>query len=152
MQSQENFNELKTIITKKMSIVKEFREFAVKGNAIDLAVGVIIGAAFGKIVSSVVTDLFMPIIGFFVGGVNFTFLKLTLKEPVVDSAGKVIKEGVTMNYGNFLQTTFDFLMIAICVFLIIKLINKMKKKQEETPAAPPADITLLTEIRDLLKK
>lgn len=135
-----------------MSLVKEFREFAIKGNAIDLAVGVIIGAAFGKIVTSVVTDLFMPIIGFFVGGINFTFLKLTLKEPVKDAAGKVIKEGVTLNYGNFLQTTFDFLLIALCVFIMIKLINSMKKKHEAASTAPPADVVLLTEIRDLLKK
>jgi large conductance mechanosensitive channel len=135
-----------------LSLIKEFREFAVKGNAIDLAVGVIIGAAFGKIVSSIVNDLFMPIIGLFVGGVNFTFLKLTLKEPVLDSTGKVIKEGVTLNYGNFLQTTFDFLLIALCIFLIVKLLNSVKRKQIEEPKPQPADIALLTEIRDLLKE
>lgn len=135
-----------------MSLLKEFREFAVKGNAIDLAIGVIIGAAFGKIVSSVVNDLFMPIIGIFVGGVNFTFLKLTLKEPVLDSTGKVIKEGVTLNYGNFLQTTFDFLLIALCIFLIVKLLNSVKRKQVEEPKPLSADVVLLTEIRDLLKE
>ncbi len=135
-----------------MSLIKEFREFAIKGNAIDLAVGVIIGAAFGKIVSSIVNDLFMPIIGIFVGGVNFTFLKLTLKEPVLDSTGKVIKEGVTLNYGNFLQTTFDFLLIALCIFLIVKLLNSVKRKHVEEPKPPSADVVLLTEIRDLLKE
>jgi large conductance mechanosensitive channel len=135
-----------------LSLIKEFREFAIKGNAIDLAVGVIIGAAFGKIVSSIVNDLFMPIIGIFVGGVNFTFLKLTLKEPVLDSTGKVIKEGVTLNYGNFLQTTFDFLLIALCIFLIVKLLNSVKRKHVEEPKPPSADVVLLTEIRDLLKE
>ena len=135
-----------------MGFVKEFKEFIAKGNAMDLAVGVIIGAAFGKIVSSIVNDLFMPIIGIFVGGVNFTFLKLTLKEPVLDSTGKVIKEGVTLNYGNFLQTTFDFLLIALCIFLIVKLLNSVKRKHVEEPKPPSADVVLLTEIRDLLKE
>ena len=134
-----------------MSFIKEFREFAIKGNAFDLAVGVIIGAAFGKIVSSIVADLFMPIIGFFVGGVNFTFLKITLKPPVYDAAGKVIKEGVTLNYGNFLQTTFDFILIAFCVFLIVKFINIMKKTEEAKPVKLSEEAKLLTEIRDELK-
>jgi len=126
-----------------MSIIKEFREFAIKGNAIDLAVGVIIGAAFGKIISSLVSDIFMPIIGLILGGVNFTSLRLILKDTSI------------LTYGNFLQTTFDFFMIALCVFLFVKLLNKMKRKEEVAPAVPPEpseEVKLLTEIRDLLKK
>lgn len=126
-----------------MSIIKEFKEFAVKGNAIDLAVGVIIGAAFGKIISSLVSDIFMPLIGLVMGGVNFTSLKLILKDTSI------------LTYGNFLQTTFDFLIIAFCIFLFVKLLNKMKRKEEVVPATPPEpseEVKLLTEIRDSLKK
>ena len=126
-----------------MSIVKEFKEFAIKGNAMDLAIGVIIGAAFGKIISSLVNDIFMPILGLFIGGMNFTGLKVTLKDTAI------------LTYGNFLQTTFDFLMIAICIFIFVKIINSMKRKQEEEPpkpAEPSEEVKLLTEIRDALKK
>ena len=135
-----------------------------KGNVVDMAVGVIIGGAFGKIVTSVVNDLFMPVIGMLVGGVNFTDLKLTLKDAVpeqLNEAGEVIQAAVpavTLNYGNFLQQTFDFLIIAFSIFLFISLIKKMteKKKVEEAPAPAPApepsaEEKLLTEIRDLLK-
>ena len=136
-----------------------------KGNVVDMAVGVIIGGAFGKIVTSVVNDLIMPAVGMLVGGVNFTDLKLTMKEAVpevVNEAGEVIQAAVpavTLNYGNFLQQTFDFIIIAFSIFLFISLIKKMseKKKAEEpaAPAPPPApskEEVLLTEIRDLLKE
>ena len=135
--------------------INEFKEFAVKGNAVDMAVGVIIGGAFGKIVTSIVNDIIMPPIGWLIGGVKFTDLKCTL--PQIDLGVEKL-EPVTINYGNFIQTTFDFIMIAFCVFLLVKGINKMakKKKAEEVkPAAPPApskEELLLTEIRDLLKQ
>lgn len=137
-----------------MKVIQEFKEFAMRGNVVDMAVGIIIGGAFGKIVSSVVADIVMPVVGLFVGGVNFTDLKITMKDTVLDAAGQVTTPAVTLNYGNFIQVTFDFLIIAFAIFLMIKAINKMKKKEEKAPAvppAPPADITLLTEIRDLLK-
>ena len=135
--------------------INEFKEFAVKGNAVDMAVGVIIGGAFGKIVTSIVNDIIMPPIGWLIGGVKFTDLKCTL--PQIDLGVEKL-EPVTINYGNFIQTTFDFIIIAFCVFLLVKGINKMakKKKAEEVkPAAPPApskEELLLTEIRDLLKQ
>ena len=137
--------------------INEFKEFAVKGNAVDMAVGVIIGGAFGKIVSSVVADVIMPPLGLLIGGVNFTDLKWVMKPAeVVD--GKEIA-AVTLNYGNFLQATFDFLIIAFSIFMFIKLITKLtEKKKAETPAAPPAppvlskEEVLLTEIRDILKE
>lgn len=136
-----------------MGFIKEFKEFAMRGNVIDMAVGVIIGGAFGKIVSSVVDDLLMPPIGWLIGGVNFTDLKLTL--PAEKIAGVEMK-AATINYGNFIQTSIDFIIVAFCVFLLVKLINNIsKKKKEETPAAPPtpsAEEKLLTEIRDLLKE
>lgn len=138
-----------------MKIVQEFREFAMKGNVMDMAVGIIIGAAFGKIVSSLVNDVIMPPLGLLIGGVDFTELKVILKEAAVDPAGNAIS-AVTLNYGTFVQTTFDFLIVAFAIFLMIKGMNNMKKKQAEAPApAPPApskEETLLTEIRDLLKK
>ncbi|MEE1542227.1 MAG: large-conductance mechanosensitive channel protein MscL [Paludibacteraceae bacterium] len=138
-----------------MKILDEFKAFAMRGNVIDMAVGVIIGGAFGKIVSSVVADVIMPPIGLLVGGVNFTDLKWEMKEAVLNDAGEVVAPAVTLNYGNFLQVTFDFLIVAIAVFAFVKLINSLnKKKKEEAPAAPPApskEEVLLTEIRDLLK-
>jgi len=136
-----------------MGFVKEFKEFAMRGNVMDMAVGVVIGAAFGKIVSSLVADVFMPLISLITGGVNFTDWKLVLNKVVVD--GINVTPEVTINYGNFIQVTFDFLIIAFSIFLVIKAINKIKKKEEEKPAEPaatPEDIQLLTEIRDLLKK
>ena len=137
-----------------MGVFKEFKTFIARGNVIDLAVGVIIGAAFGKIVSSLVSDLIMPPIGYFFGGVNFANLKIILKNATVDATGKAV-EAVSLNYGSFLQSVLDFLIVAFCIFIVVKMINKMKslnKKEEEAAAAPPADIQLLTEIRDLLKK
>ncbi len=130
-----------------------------KGNVMDMAIGVIIGGAFGKIVTSLVNDLLMPIIGALIGNVNFTTLSLTLRAPKLNEAGEVVKEAVTLNYGNFIQVTIDFLIVALCIFAVIKLINKatslVKKKEEETPAPAPepsAEEKLLTEIRDLLKE
>ena len=138
----------------KSSFLQDFKSFAMKGNVVDMAVGVIIGGAFGKIVSSVVADIIMPPLGLLVGGVNFTDLKWVMKPAeVVD--GKEIA-AVTLNYGNFLQVTFEFPTIAFSIFLFIKLLTKlMNKKKEEAPAAPPApskEEVLLTEIRDLLKE
>ena len=148
----------------KSTFLQEFKAFAMKGNVVDMAVGVIIGGAFGKIVSSVVADVIMPPIGLLVGGVNFTDLKWVMKDAVAevkDEAVNVItaaQDAVTLNYGNFLQVTFDFLIIAFSIFLMIKLLTKLteKKKAEEkaAPAPPPApskEELLLTEIRDLLK-
>ena len=137
-----------------MSIIREFKEFAIRGNVMDLAVGIIIGGAFGKIVSSLVADVLMPPIGLLIGGVQFTELKLWLKDPVVDPSGKVIKAAVTINIGNFLQTIFDFLVIAIAIFMIVKVINRLNRKKPEDIAqdVPSPEVQLLTEIRDLLKK
>jgi large conductance mechanosensitive channel len=132
-----------------MSILKEFREFAVKGNVVDLAVGIIIGGAFGKIVSSVVADIIMPPIGLLVGGVDFKALKIVLRE----AAGPKAPE-VTLNYGQFFQYVFDFLIVAWAVFILVKLINKLKREAPvppAVPAAPPRQEVLLEEIRDLLK-
>jgi len=132
-----------------MKILDEFKKFAMKGNMVDMAIGIIIGAAFGKIVSSLVNDILMPPIGTLLGGVNFTDLKLTIK------AATEAAPAVTWNYGNFVQVTIDFLIVAFSVFLLVKAINATKKKEEEAPAAPPAptkDQELLSEIRDLLKK
>lgn len=121
-----------------MGVVKEFKEFAMKGNVVDLAVGVIIGGAFGAIVNSLVGDIIMPVIGVLTGGVDFS--------------GLAIKVGdASVAYGKFIQAVFSFLIVAFSLFLIIKGMNSMKKKEEAAPAAPPADVQLLTEIRDLLK-
>jgi large conductance mechanosensitive channel len=129
-----------------MKIISEFKEFAMRGNVVDLAVGIIIGGAFGKIVTSFVNDVLMPPIGVLLGGVNFTDLKITMK------AAAGAQPAVTWNYGNFLQVTVDFVIIAFAIFMMIKVINKMKKKEEAKPAEPSNQEKLLTEIRDLLKK
>jgi large conductance mechanosensitive channel len=130
-----------------MSMLKEFKEFAMKGNVVDLAVGVIIGGAFGKIVSSLVADIFMPILGLITGGINFSDMAIKLKDASAD--GKV--PAVLLAYGKFIQNTIDFIIVAFAIFLLVKAINSFKRKQEEAPAAPPAQEVLLTEIRDLLK-
>lgn len=138
----------------KSSFIKEFKEFAMRGNVVDMAVGVIIGGAFGKIVSSLVSDVIMPPIGLLVGGVKFTDLEWVLKPAIMEDGVEAVA-AVTLNYGTFLQNIFDFLIIAFSIFLFIKLINKFKTKEEEAPKAPPAPSTeevLLTEIRDLLKE
>jgi len=137
-------------------MIKEFKEFAVKGNVLDMAIGVVIGAAFGKIVSSLVADIIMPLIGLLVGGVDFTQWKWVLS-AANEAAGKA---EVAITYGNFIQVVFDFLIVAWCIFMVVKGINKvkdLKKKEEEAPAEPaepvvPEDIQLLREIRDSLKK
>ncbi len=132
-----------------MSILKEFKEFAVKGNAVDMAVGIIVGAAFGKIISSLVADVFMPPIGVLIGGVDFSKLAITIKEAV-DGA-----PAVTLNYGNFIQSAVDFTIIAFVIFMVVKLINKLKKTEVAPPPPEPAptkEELLLTEIRDLLKQ
>ncbi|MCO1604252.1 large-conductance mechanosensitive channel protein MscL [Desulfosporosinus nitroreducens] len=127
-----------------MSFIKEFKEFATRGNVVDLAVGIIIGGAFGKIVSSLVADIIMPPIGLIIGGIKFTDLKIGLKDDV------------TLNIGNFIQTTFDFIIVAGAIFFIIKLMNSLKRKKIKdeavSPSTPSVEVQLLTEIRDLLKK
>lgn len=139
-----------------MKILKDFKEFAMRGNVVDLAVGVIIGGAFGKIVASLVADVIMPPIGLMVGGVTFTDLKVVMKPAeVIDG---VEKAAVTLNYGNFIQVTFDFLIVAFAIFMFINLINKMNRKKEVAPAPPPPppaptkEEVLLAEIRDILKE
>ena len=130
-----------------MSFVSEFRDFAVKGNVVDMAVGVIIGAAFGKIVSSLVGDVVMPPLGMLIGGVDFSDLAVTLKAPMEGAAA------VTVRYGKFIQTIIDFTIIAFAIFLAVKFINRMKKKEEVAPTAPPTkQEQLLMEIRDLLRE
>ena len=138
-----------------MKMLDEFKAFAMRGNVMDMAVGIIIGGAFGKIISSVVSDIIMPPIGLVMGGVNFTDLKLNMKAAEVNALGVVTKPAVTLNYGNFLQATVDFLIIAFAIFMIVKGMNAMKKKEVEKPSAPPApsaEVVLLTQIRDALRK
>ena len=137
-----------------MGMLSEFRQFAMRGNVVDLAVGVIIGGAFGKIVSSFVADVLMPPIGALLGGTDFTGLKLVIKEKVVEVGGKVISQPVTINYGNFIQVTIDFLIIAFSIFMMIKMMNAMNKKEvplAAAPAEPSNEEKLLIEIRDLLR-
>ena len=132
-----------------MSVLKELKDFMMRGNVVDMAVGVIIGGAFGKIVSSLVSDIIMPPIGVILNGVDFTDLKLVLKEAAGDTAA------VSINYGVFLQTILDFVIISTAIFFAIKGINKLQSAKEEAPAAPPAptkEEQLLSEIRDLLKE
>ena len=132
-----------------MSMMKEFRDFAMRGNVVDMAVGIVIGGAFGKIVTSFVNDVLMPPIGMAIGGVDFSDLAITLKEAAGEAAA------VTLNYGAFIQTVLDFVIIAFAIFMVIKAMNNLKKKEEAAPPPPPkpsAEETLLTEIRDLLKK
>lgn len=136
--------------------LQEFKTFALRGNVIDMAVGIIIGGAFGKIVSSLVSDLLMPVLGLLIGGIHFNNLKFVIKQAVIED-GKTVSPEVAINYGNFIQVTIDFLIIALSIFILIKLISKLSfKKAEEDKAAPPpsppADIVLLTEIRDLLRE
>ena len=137
-----------------MGMLQEFKAFAMRGNVVDMAVGIIIGGAFGKIITSVVNDIIMPPIGLAVGGVDFKELKLIIQAASTDAAG-VVTEAVSINYGNFIQTTVDFLIIAFAIFMVIKAMNRMKKKEEAAPPPPPGptkDQELLMEIRDLLKK
>jgi len=131
-----------------MSMMQEFKKFAMRGNVVDMAVGIIIGGAFGKIVSSFVADVLMPPVGLLLGNVSFSQLSVTLKDAVGEQAA------VTLNYGNFIQTVLDFVIMAFAVFMLVKAMNSMKQKEEEAPAAPPApsrEEEILTEIRDILK-
>ena len=131
-----------------MSMMSEFKSFAVKGNVMDMAVGIIMGGAFGKIVASFVNDVLMPPIGMLLGGVDFTSLALTLKKATPDA------EAVMLKYGAFVQTVVDFLIIAFAIFMMVRWMNRLKKKEEAAPAAPPkpsSEEVLLTEIRDLLR-
>ena len=136
----------------------DFKEFALKGNVIDMAVGVIIGGAFGKIVSSLVDDIIMPVVSLATGGVNFADKAVELSPAQTDAVtGEVLKEAVNWNYGMFIQNIIDFLIIALCIFVAVRMAMKLKKKEEEPapapePAAPSQEEVLLTEIRDLLKK
>lgn len=152
MKNRIEISDLKNARLPKVKWVDEFKAFALKGNVVDMAVGIIIGAAFGKIVSSLVTDVVMPPIGVLIGGVDFKDLSIVLKEAV-DAA-----PAVTLNYGNFIQVVFDFLIVAFAIFMVIKAMAMAKRKnetkKEETPvvAEPTKEEVLLTEIRDLLKK
>ncbi len=138
-----------------MSLTKEFKEFISHGNVIDLAVGVVVGAAFGKIVTSLVEDILLPPIGIMVGGVNFSDLKLVIQQAAIDSAGKEIP-AVTINYGSFIQVAISFIIIALAIFVfVVKPMNAIKKKEAAKPAAAPGpskEEVLLTQIRDLLRK
>lgn len=136
-------------------LLKDFKDFAMKGNVVDMAVGVIIGGAFGKIVSSLVNDIIMPVVSLCTGSVKFSDLSTVLRPEEVDAAGKVISEAVTFNYGMFIQNIVDFLIIAFSIFMALRILLKFKKKEEEAPAPAPEpskEEVLLTEIRDLLKQ
>jgi len=138
-----------------MSFAKEFKEFALKGNLIDMAVAFVMGAAFGKVVSGFIDGLFMPVVGKITAGVDFQSLKLILSEAQYNEAGKLITAEASIKYGQFITIFIDFLLVAFCMFLLIKAMNKMKAKEENKVVAPPApskEEVLLTEIRDLLKK
>lgn len=138
---------------------KEFKEFAMRGNVLDMAIGVVIGGAFGKITTSLVNDVFMPLVGLLIGGVDLAKFNIVLKPEVLDEAGEVVKAGVTLGFGTFLSAILDFILVAFCIFLMIRTMNrvheKLQKKEEEAPApeepAAPTSEELLTEIRDLLK-
>ena len=137
-----------------MSFITEFKEFAMRGNVIDLAVGVVIGGAFGKIIASLVNDVVMPVIGKILGGVNFTDLAVVLTPAQMGADGKEVAAAVLLRYGAFIQSMIDFALIALAIFVAIKVINRLQRKKEEAPVAPapPAeDIVLLTEIRDSLR-
>ena len=136
-----------------MSMISEFKEFAMKGNVMDMAVGIIIGGAFGKIISSLVNDIIMPVVGKLLGGVDFSGLFLNLGEGDFSTLAAAREAGAaTLNYGSFIQTAIDFLIIAFAIFMMIKAMNSVRKVDEEAPAEPPAEQVLLSEIRDLLKK
>ncbi|MFH0953829.1 MAG: large-conductance mechanosensitive channel protein MscL [Verrucomicrobiota bacterium] len=137
-----------------MRILKEFKEFAMKGNVLDMAVGIIIGGAFGKIVSSLVNDIIMPPLGWLMGGIDFKDKVLVLKEALVDAAGTVTTPAVAISYGAFINQVLDFTIVALSIFILVKAMNTLKRKEEAKPASPPQlppDVALLAEIRDILK-
>lgn len=138
-----------------MSMMKDFKEFALKGNVLDMAVAFVLGVAFKNVIKSIVDDIIMPVVGIFTGGTDFSSKKVVLSEAVLDATGKVIKPENAITYGNLIQVILTFIIIAFVLFLIVRGFMKMKKKKEEEPTPPPApsaEETLLTEIRDLLKK
>ncbi len=138
-----------------MGIIQDFKAFALKGNVVDLAVGVVTGGAFGKIVSSLVSDVIMPPLALITGGINFTDMKLVLREAMVRADGKAL-EAITLNYGNFIQHSVDFFLIALSIFMVIQAMSRLRAaKPEEVPVvadATPPEVALLSEIRDLLKR
>ena len=134
-----------------MGMMTEFKEFAMRGNVIDLAVGVVIGAAFGKIVTALVDKVIMPPLGLLIGGVDFSKMAIVLKDATVDAAGKDVP-AVVLAYGEFINALVQFVIVAFAIFLVVKAINRMHKKPEPAPAATPEDVLLLREIRDSLKK
>lgn len=138
-----------------MKLIKEFKEFAIKGNMFDMAIGIIIGSAFNKIISSLVNDIIMPLLSLVVGKVNFQNLKYTLQDQLIDNEGNVTKELVVFKYGLFIQVALDFLLVAVTVFFIIKVFNKLRRKAEDDKdqtVKPSKEIELLSEIRDLMKE
>ena len=138
-----------------MKIINEFKEFAIKGNMFDMAIGIIIGVAFNKMVSSLVNDIILPSFSLIIGNVNFQNLNIILQKEIIDNTGNIIQELVVIKYGNFIQVIFDFFIIAITVFLVIKLFNKLRRKadnEKDTTVSTPRNIELLSEIRDLLKE
>ncbi len=140
-----------------MKIITEFKEFAMKGNVLDMAIGIILGGAFGKIVSSLVTDILMPPLGLLIGGVDFSDLRVTLKHEVLNAVGTIISPAVSINYGKFIQSAIDFTLVALAIFILIKGINRLRRKSTEpaevvAPPVPTKQEVLLTEIRDILNK
>ena len=138
-----------------MKWLQEFKAFAVRGNVVDMAVGIVIGAAFGKIVSSFVADVIMPPIGILIGGIDFSNLVVTLKEAVPATADAVAQTAVTLNYGKFIQSVIDFVIIAFAIFMVVKAINSLKRKEAVKPSEPPIpsqEVILLTDIRNILQK
>ena len=135
-----------------MSFMQEFKTFAMRGNVVDLAIGVVIGAAFGKIVTALVDGIVMPLLGLITGGIDFSERAIVLRDAVIGADGKEAAAAVLFKYGFFLQTVVDFVIVAFAIFLVVKLMNRMKRKEEVAPTAPPSDeVKLLTEIRDALK-
>jgi len=137
-----------------MKIIREFKEFAIKGNMFDMAIGIIIGTAFHKIITSLVDDMIMPPLGYLIGRVDFSDLSIVIQKEVVEKGGNVVQESVAFKYGNFIQVMIDFLIITVTIFLVIRLFNKLRRKAEdekEKEVPTPREIELLAEIRDILK-
>lgn len=135
-----------------MRIVDEFKAFIARGNVVDLAVGVVIGAAFGRIVSALVDGMVMPVLAMLTGGVNVEDWKVVMKPAELDAAGKVATEEIALRYGSVLQTAIDFLLVALVIFLVLRAYNRLRRPRDEAPAAPAEDVVLLREIRDLLAR
>lgn len=148
--------QIKNELKNETKFLDDFKRFIMRGNVVDMAVGIIVGGAFGKIVSSLVSDIVMPLVGLLIGGINFTELHVTLHQAVKNAAGEIVKPAVTLNYGNFIQVSVDFLIISFAIFLMIKLMSQFRQKKEEqattTPPPPSEEVQLLSQIRDLLQK